>query len=141
MPRFYPARVRDGIHAGLVAAAVSGVPSTLIALARGDDVLEGTRAAGTLLLPRAKSDAALLAAAVPVHLALSVGWALVLERTLPRGREPLAGLVAGLAIAALDLGVIGHRLPSIRALPQPRQWADHAAFGLAVGVMLARRRA
>src|SRR5215203_4815674 len=98
--------MHDALHAGLVAAAVSGAPSTAIALARGDDVLEGARAAGTLLL---------LAAAVPVHLLLSVGWAVVLERALPREREPLGGLLGGIAIAALDLGLIGRRLGRIRA--------------------------
>ena len=128
------------IHAGLVAAVVSGAPSTLITLARGEDVLDGARAAGTLLLPRERRTLPLLAAAVPVHLALSIGWAAVLDRTLPRGREPLTGLLGGLAIAALDLGVIGRRLPAIRALPQGRQWADHAAYGLAVGAVLACRR-
>ena len=133
--------MHDGLHAGLVAAVVSGAPSTLVALARGDDLLEGGRAAGTLLLPRETRTLPLLAAAVPVHVALSVGWALALERVLPRGREPLAGLAGGLAIAALDLELIGRRLPRIRALPQPRQWLDHAAYGLAVGVALARRRA
>jgi len=132
--------MRDALHAGLVAAAVSGLPSTAVALVRGDDVLDGARAAGAMLLPRETRTPPLLAAAVPVHLTLSLGWAVVLERALPRGREPLGGLLAGLAIAALDLGVIGRRLPPIRALPQPRQWADHAAYGLAVGVVLARRR-
>jgi hypothetical protein len=132
--------MRDALHAGLVAAAVSGVPSTLIALARGDDVLEGGRAAGAMLLPRETRTLPLLAAAVPVHLGISLGWAIVLERALPRGREPLGGLLGGLAIAALDLGLIGRRIPSIRALPQPRQWVDHAAYGLAVGMVLARRR-
>jgi hypothetical protein len=58
---------------------------------------------------------------------------------LPR-RGPLTGLAAGLAIAALDLGLIGRRIPAIRALPQPRQWADHAAYGLVVGQWLRRRR-
>ena len=58
---------------------------------------------------------------------------------LPRGREVPAGVLGGLAIAALDLGVIGARLPAIRALPQPRQWADHVAYGLTVGAVLARR--
>jgi hypothetical protein len=132
--------MHHGIEAGLVAAVVSGAPSTLVALARGDDVLEGGRAAGTLLLPRERRTLPLLAAAVPVHLALSVGWALVLERALPAGREVAGGVAGGLAIAALDLGVIGRRLPEIRRLPQPRQWADHVAFGLAVGAVLARRR-
>jgi hypothetical protein len=132
--------MRDAMQAGLVAAAVSGAPSTAIALARGDDVLEGARAAGALLLPRETRALPLLVAAVPVHLALSLGWAVVLERLLPRGSEPLGGVLGGLAIAALDLGVIGRRLPRIRTLSQPRQWADHAAYGLAVGLVLAYRR-
>jgi hypothetical protein len=132
--------VEAWVEAGLVAAAVSGAPSTLIALARGDDVLDGARAAGRLLLPRERRTLPLLAAAVPVHLALSLGWALVLDRTVPRGRELPGGVAGGLAIAALDLGVIGRRLPAIRRLPQGRQWADHVAYGLAVGVTLAQRR-
>jgi hypothetical protein len=132
--------VHRAVEAGLVAAVVSGAPSTLVTLARREDLLAGARAAGTLLLPRERRTLPLLAAAVPVHLALSLGWAAVLERTLPRAREPLAGVLAGLAIAALDLGVIGRRLPAIRALPQRRQWADHAAYGLAVGAVLAHRR-
>jgi hypothetical protein len=124
----------------VIAAVVSGAPSTAIALARGDDVLDGARAAGALLLPRARGTLPLLAAAVPVHLALSLGWAAVLDRALPRGREVAGGVAGGLAIAALDLVVIGRRLPAIRALPQPRQWADHVAYGLAVGATLAYRR-
>jgi hypothetical protein len=128
------------IEAGLVAAVVSGAPSTLITLARGEDVLIGARAAGTLLLPRERRTLPLLAAAVPVHLALSLGWAAVLDRALPRGNELAGGAAAGLAIAALDLGVIGNRLPAIRTLPQGRQWADHVAYGLAVGAVLAHRR-
>jgi hypothetical protein len=132
--------MHDALAAGLVAAAVSGAPSTAVALARGDDVLDGARAAGTLLLPRATRTLPLLAAAVPIHLALSVGWAFALERIVPPRRELAGGLLGGLAIAALDLELIGRRLPRIRALPQPRQWADHAAYGLAVGAVLARRR-
>jgi hypothetical protein len=132
--------MHEALHAGLVAAAVSGVPSTAIALARGDDVLDGARAAGTLLLPRETRTLPLLVAAVPVHLALSLGWAVVLDRVIPRGREHVGGLLGGLAIAALDLGLVGRRLPRIRTLPQPRQWADHAAYGLAVGAVLACRR-
>jgi len=104
-------------------------------------VLEGARAAGALLLPRETRTPVLVAAAVPVHLALSLGWAAVLARVVPRGREVPAGVLGGLAIAAFDLGVIGARLSPIRALPQPRQWADHVAYGLTVGVVLARRGA
>jgi hypothetical protein len=135
-----PTPVHDALHAGLIAAAVSGAPSTAVALARGDDVLDGTRAVGTLLLPRETRTLPLLAAAVPVHVAISVGWAFALERVLPARNEPLTGALAGLAIAALDLGVIGRRLPRIRSLPQPRQWADHVAYGLTVGLVLAHRR-
>jgi hypothetical protein len=132
---------RDALWAGLIAAILSGGPSTAVAIARGEDVLDGARAAGAILLPRETSGARLLAAAVPVHLTLSLGWAVVLERALPRGLEIPGGALGGLAIAALDLGLVGRRIPPIRALPQPRQWADHVAYGLAVGAVLARRRA
>lgn len=134
-------RATDTLLAGLVGAALSGVPSTVHALATRGDVLAGARAAGAMLLPHEDRGARLLAAAVPVHLALSLGWAAVLVRVLPRGAELPVGTAAGLAIAALDLGVIApRRFPAVRALPQWPQWADHAAFGAAVGAVVARRR-
>jgi hypothetical protein len=129
------------VIAGLAGAALSGFPSTVVTLLRGEDLLDGARAAGAIVLPGEERTAVLLAAATPVHLALSIGWAALLASALPRGREPLWGAVAGLGIAALDLGVIGRRIPAIRALPQGRQWADHVAFGLTVGIVLRTRRA
>jgi hypothetical protein len=128
-------RLSDVLAAGAVGAAVSGVPSTVITAARGEDVLEGARAAGALLWPRAP-----LLGAAPVHLALSLAWAAALSAILPERDEPLYGALGGLAIAALDLGVIGRRLQPIAALPQARQWADHVAFGAAVGAVLRARR-
>ena len=125
------------VAAGLAGAALSGVPSTVVTLARGEDLLDGVRAAGAIVLPRETRTPALLAAAVPVHLALSLGWAAVLDAA---DAGPLSGLALGLAIAALDLELIGRRIPAIRALPQGRQWADHAAYGLVVGQWLRRRR-
>src|SRR3954471_11573397 len=116
---------RDVVAAGLARAVLAGVPSTLVTLARGEDVLDGARAAGAILLPRETRTPVLLAAAVPVHLALSLGWAVVLARVLPRRHATAWGALAGLGIAALDLGVIGRRLEAIRTLPQGRQWADH----------------
>ena len=130
----------DALSAGLIGAVVSGVPSTAWSLAHRESVLDGAFAAGAILLRRERRPAALLAAAVPVHLTLSLGWASVLAAALPHRAEPVWGAVAGLGIAALDLGVIGRRIPSIRALPQARQWADHVAFGLAVGLTLRARR-
>jgi hypothetical protein len=125
------------VAAGLAGAALSGVPSTVVTLARGEDLLDGIRAAGAIVLPRETRTPVLVAAAVPVHLALSLGWAAVLDAA---DAGPLRGLALGLAIAALDLELIGRRLPAIRALPQGRQWADHAAYGLVVGQWLRRRR-
>ena len=120
------------------AAALSGAPSTLHALATGRDPLEATLAAGSLLLPHEHSRAKLLAAAVPVHLALSLGWTIVLDRARVRGARD--GALAGFAIAAVDLGVAGRRFPRIRSLPLGPQLADHVAFGGVAGWMLARRR-
>jgi hypothetical protein len=134
-------RPKDVLAAGLAGAVLSGIPSTVHALATGGDVLAGGRAAGAMLLPVERRTVALLAAAAPVHLALSLGWAAVLAPLLPRGAEVPAGIAGALAIAALDLRVIApRRFPAVAALPQPPQWADHVAFGAAVGAVLARRR-
>ena len=135
-------RPADVLVAGLAGAALSAVPSTAYTLATRGDLLEGARAAGAMLLPRERGTPVLLAAAVPVHLALSLGWAAVLAPLLPRGAELPAAIAGALAIAALDLRVIApRRFPSVCALPQRRQWADHVAFGAAVGAALAWRRA
>jgi hypothetical protein len=132
--------VNDALAAGLVAAVVSGAPSTVTTLARRESVLDAGVAAGSLLVGANASAPVALAAAVPVHLALSVGWAAVLDAALPRGAELAGGALGGLAIAALKLVVIGRRFPLIRALPQGRQWADHLAYGVTVGAVLALRR-
>jgi hypothetical protein len=124
-----------GVRAGLVAAVVSGVPSTLHALLAGRDPLEATRAAGAMLLPRERRTGPLLAAAVPVHLALSLGWGVVLAGVLPRRRTVAWGALAGLAIAAVDLHVPGARTARVRQLATWPQVADHVAFGVTVGVM------
>lgn len=132
--------MKDGLAAGAVAAVLSGAPSTLHALATRTSPLEATLAAGTLLMPRESRPLALAAAAVPVHLALSLGWAVALAAVLPRRRTAAWATLAGLAIAALDLGVVGRRHPRIRALPLLPQVLDHVAYGATVGVVLTTRR-
>lgn len=83
----------------------------------------------------------LLLAALPAHVAISLGWGVVLALTLRPRRAAVCGTVAGLAIAALDLGVVGRRYPRIRVLPTWPQVADHVAYGAVVGAIVARRRA
>jgi len=119
-----------------VAAALSGIPSTVHALATGRDPLEAVLAAGSILVPQGTSRAKLVAAAVPVHLALSLAWTLAIDRA--RIRTARGGALAGLAIAALDLGLTGSRFPRVRALPLGPQLADHAAFGAIAGLVLGR---
>ena len=133
-------RVRDGLVAGSVAAVLSGAPSTIHAALTGRDLLDTVRAAGSIALPNGTS-AQQIAAAPFVHAALSLGWGVALSLVLPRRNTVAWGAVAGLGIAALDLGVIGKRFPQIKALPQPAQFADHVAFGAIVGWVLARRAA
>ena len=130
----------DVLAAGAAGAILSGVPSTAVTLLKRESLLDGTAAAGTILLRGERRTLPLLAAAVPVHLALSFGWAAVLSAALPRRATVPAAVAGGLAIAALDLEVVGRAFPAIRALPQGRQWADHVAYGLAVGVVVRRRR-
>ena len=131
--------LENALVAGLFAAAVSGAPSTLYSLAARRDPLEATVAAGSILLPRERRRWLLVVAAAPVHLAVSLWWALVLARVLPRRSRIAAGAAAGVAIAALDLCVIGRAFPRVRALPLLPQVADHVAYGAAVGYALDRR--
>jgi hypothetical protein len=132
--------ITDGIAAGGIAAVVSGIPSTVIALARGDDPLEATAAAGSILVSRESGTLLRLTAAAPVHVALSLGWGVVLSALLPRRATIAWGAAAGLCIAALDLVVIGRRFARIDALPLGPQVADHVAYGAVVGTVLRRRR-
>jgi hypothetical protein len=128
-------RAPRALRGWVVAAVVSGVPSTAHAAATGRDPLAATRAAGSLLVGEDAPPPAQLAAAVPVHLALSWFWATALERALPDRNRVLWGAAGGLAIAALDLGAIGRRRPAIRRLPLAPQLADHALFGAVVGAL------
>jgi hypothetical protein len=130
----------DAVVAGAAAAVLSGVPSTVHAIASGANPLEASLAAGTLLLGDERRRSRLLPAALAAHGALSLGWAIVLTAGLPQ-RRPLAwSALAGLAIAALDLGVVGRRYPRIRALPLAPQILDHVAFATSVGFLVSRRR-
>jgi len=129
--------VRAALQAGAWAAVLSAGPSTLHAVTTGRDPLEATKAAGSILLPHETRTLRLVAAAVPVHLTLSFGWALVLESA--GVRRVRSGVLAGLAIAAIDLGIIGRRLPRVRALPIGPQIADHVAYGAVVGFVRSRQ--
>ena len=129
--------MRDAFAAGALAAVLGGLPSTAHALARRRDPLEATRAAGSILLPHETRTLPLAAAALPIHVGLSLGWALVLDRLAVRGAG--RGAAAGLAIAVVDLGALGRRFPRIRALPLAPQLADHVLYGTIVGTVLARR--
>ena len=64
----------------------------------------------------------------------------MLAAALPRRHTLSWSAAAGLAIAALDLGVIGRRYPRIRALPLAPQVLDHLAYASTVACVLSRRR-
>lgn len=130
----------DGLAGGLWGAVIGGAPSTAYEVLRGGRPLAATLAAGTLVLPRETRPLPLLAAAGPAHLALSSGWGVVLGLVLPTRAPAVWGAVAGAGIAALDLGVVGRRLPRIAELETWPQVADHLAFGITVAVVVARRR-
>ena len=123
-----------------MAGTLSGVPSTLHALVSGRNPLDSIRAAATLVPGSdTRSTARQLATGVAVHGVLTLGWTAVLMAALPRRHAVAWGAVAGLGIAALDLGIIGRRYPAIAALPVGGQIADHVAFGALVGLVRSRR--
>lgn len=135
-------RLRVGAVAGLLAGLPSGLPSTVHALVTAGDPLRSTRAAGALLLGSDARSWRLVVAALPVHLTISGGWGMVLGASLPRRPRSAAivsGALAGLAIAALDLGTVGRRNRAVRALPLWPQVADHVAYGVLAAWLISRR--
>ncbi|MEY2477240.1 MAG: hypothetical protein QOG87_2555 [Actinomycetota bacterium] len=114
----------------VAAGLLSGGPSTVITLARGQNLLDSTRAAGILLGKRS------LIRGGMAHVIITLFWTAVLAALLPRRRPVVEGLVAGAAIAALDLGVVGRRFPEIGALDAGPQVLDHLAFGVVASVAL-----
>jgi hypothetical protein len=131
---------RDGFAAGAVAALLSGLPSTVYALVKGRDPLEATEAAGSMLVGPDASKNELIAAAIPVHVGISLAWGVLLSFVLPRTKTRLWGAAGGMVIAAIDLGLIGPRFPLISRLEKGPQIADHIAFGVIAGAVIARRR-
>lgn len=118
------------LAAALVAGTVSGAPSTLHALATGRSPLAAARAAGAIL-----GRPGLVRGAV-AHAAITVWWTTVLAATIPPGHEVAGSTAAAAGIHALDLGVIGRRIPPIAELPQLPQLLDHLAFGAVAGATL-----
>ena len=135
-----PRPVGDGLVAAGVAGILSGAPSTMYARLTGRSVWEASAAAGRLVLPGTASTRSLVTVGGAAHFAISAGWGVVLAHALPRGREVGIGALAGLAIAALDLGIVGRRIDAVRALPLLPQIADHVAFGAVAGWVISRRR-
>ena len=104
------------------------------------DPLAAALAAGSMLLPREQRRTRLLAASLPVHVAISLAWGLTLARMLPERRTIPAGAAAGLGIAALDLGIAARLFPHVHALGRGPQLADHVAYGATVAAVVKRRR-
>jgi hypothetical protein len=119
-------------RAALIAGVLSGVPSSLHAVATRRPLLESTRAAGTLLgqpsVPRG----------MLAHAAISTWWAAVFTAVLPSRHAVAWGAGAGLTVGALDLAIATRWFPAIRRLPRAPQLADHVAFGMLVGAVVGR---
>ena len=125
-----------------VAATFSGLPSTLYALRTGGScrsavryVYDATCAVGTLVPPGRPG---FMRVAI-VHLGISVAFGEALARTLPQHRSVVWGAAAGLAIGAINVGMIGRRFPAISALPLIPQLVDNVAFGVLFAAVADRR--
>ena len=120
------------MQATVAAAALSGTPSTLLALCRQRElrsvvayVREATCAVGTVLPPGRPG----FIRGALVHAGISVLCGAGLARMMPERRSVSWGACAGLGIGVINVGVIGRRFPEIAALPLIPQLADNVAFG------------
>lgn len=124
--------------AWLSATLFSGLPSTLFAWVSGADVLEATRAAGLMLLRSETRDSLLLPAAAIVHASVSLFWAIVLSKLLPKRHVLTWAVVASAMIAILDLKLIAPAMfPLVAELAFMPQFADHIMWGICYGSVLA----
>ena len=127
----------DVVIASAWAALLSGIPSTLYAALTGGDPMEATRAAGAMLISDESSDTELLMAAGVAHVAITLFWAFILAAVLPRRRIVWWCIAAAALIAFLDVKLIaGELFPEIYALDFWPQFADHIAWGAALGLAL-----
>ena len=130
----------DLLAAGTAATLFSGLPSTLYAFVRHEDISEATRAAGAMLISPGSSMLELFQAAAVVHTTISFFWAALLVRFLPRRHVILGSVTAATAIGVFDLKVVAPLMfPEVARLPFWPQMADHLMWGLCVGVALAWR--
>jgi hypothetical protein len=129
----------DLARAWLAATLLSGLPSTAWTFATGGDPLEATRAAGAMLLPHETTTWKLVAAAAVVHPIVSLFWALVLWRLLPRRATLEWALLAAVLIGLIDLKVIAPAFfPAVAALDFWPQMADHLMWGALFGLTVQR---
>ena len=137
-----PRYLEDLLIAGTAATLLSGLPSTLYAFFRHEDISEAMRAAGAMLIPSGSSMLALFEAATVVHVTVSFFWAALLVAVLPRRHVVIAAIAAAAAIGVLDLRVIAPlAFPEVAQLAFWPQMADHVMWGACLGAALAWRRA
>jgi hypothetical protein len=132
--------IGDGVVAGVLAGALSGAPSTVHAAISGRSLLGSTRAIADVLGLEDAAPLVRLAVGVTVHGVLSLGWAVVAARALPRRRTVVVGVLSGVVVGVVDLAIGRRRVAALRDLPLGPQLADHAAFGAIAGAVIARRR-
>ena len=131
----------DLLVSGSAATLLSGLPSTLYALYRHEDVSEATRAAGAMLISPGSSMLELFQAAAVVHVGISFFWAALLVRFLPRRHVVSSAIAAAIAIGLFDLRVIApFMFPEVAKLAFWPQMADHVMWGASLGLALAWRR-
>jgi len=138
--RTSPIWVRDGVIAALFAGLLSGVPSTIHAVLTHTPILHAILAAGGIVLGSGAPQSQTLFAGALVHWVLSLFWGVMLGIVLPRRATVLWGGVAAVAIAVLDLLLIGRMFASIKTLPFLPQLFDHIVFGIVAAIVISQRR-
>jgi hypothetical protein len=137
MPRIDRQFIADALIASAWAALLSSFPSTIYELITDGDPLESTRAAGAMLIPFSSTDSQLIVAACVVHVAITLFWAFILAWLLPRRHIIWTAIGAAALIAFLDIKVIARFFfPDVYALDFWPQFADHIAWGAALGATL-----
>lgn len=133
MPRTTSGRPQRRILEATFAASLLSAAPSLLSSGRRDGLtkawrhgIDATRAIATLVPPGRPN----LVVGAATHFGISAAFGQMLGCLLPRRHSAAWGAAAGAAMGLAGIGLVGRRLPALRALPFGPQLADNIAFGV-----------
>jgi len=119
------------IAAGIIGILLSSIPSTIYYRVTSQNILEPFLSIGLIFIDLSHFYLLILISAA-LHFLISLFWSMVLKFIIPNKKQLLFGMFTGIAIALIDLIIIGSHIPGIANLEFFPLLADHVLWGIIV---------